>query len=91
MGTIGIVVLIAAALVIGAATRYVMPARSGYEGAITATAAAVGGFVASEYLGTPSAPGPQHGGLAIVPALAGALLLAAVAGWAMRATGQPAA
>jgi uncharacterized membrane protein YeaQ/YmgE (transglycosylase-associated protein family) len=91
MGTIGIVVLIAAALVVGAVAQYSLRARWGYEGAFTALAAAVGGFVASEYLGTLSAIGPQYDGLAIIPALVGALVLAALAELAMRATGQPAA
>ena len=91
MGTIGIVVLIIGALVIGAVTQYVARTRWGHQSAITALAAAVGGLLASEYLGALSSWGPQYDGLAIVPALLGALVLAAIAELAVRTTMQTAA
>jgi hypothetical protein len=90
MGTIAIIVLVIGALAIGAAAQSLGRARWSYEWTITALAAAIGGFVASEYIGAASAWGPQYDGLAVVPALIGAALAAAFAELAVHSTGQTA-
>jgi hypothetical protein len=56
---------------------------------ITPIAAAIGGYVASEYLGPASAWGPQYDGMAPLPALIGAAQMAAPAELSVRSIGQP--
>jgi uncharacterized membrane protein YeaQ/YmgE (transglycosylase-associated protein family) len=91
VGTTAIVALIFGALAVALIAQYMGQPRWGYEWAITAPAAAIGAFVASEYLGPLSAFGPTYDGMAVVPALVGGLVLTALAELAVRATGQPAA
>lgn len=84
MGTTGFIVLLAGALVLGIIVQYVGQARSGFDWLVTAVAAAVGSYVASEWLGGASTWGPQLDGLYILPALIGAIVLGAVVEYAAR-------
>ena len=80
METGGVIILLAGAFVLGIARQYLIVARYAYAGVVTAIAAAVGGFVAAEYLiETFSDWGPAWYGLNIVPALIGGVALALVA------------
>jgi predicted lysophospholipase L1 biosynthesis ABC-type transport system permease subunit len=75
----GLIILLAGAVVLGVARQYLIVARYAYAGVVTAIAAAVGGFVAAEYL-TEGFSGWSIAwyGLHIVPALIGAVALAVV-------------
>lgn len=85
MGTAGFIVLLAGALGLGILGQFAGRARSGYDGLITAIAAAIGGFVASEWLGGASTWGPEVDGLFVLPGLIGAVILGAVVEYAVRA------
>lgn len=85
MGTGGFILLLAGALVIGIIVQFVGQARSGYDWLITAIAAAIGGFAASEWLAGASTWGPEVDGLFVLPALIGAVILGAVVEYAVRA------
>jgi uncharacterized membrane protein YeaQ/YmgE (transglycosylase-associated protein family) len=74
----GYVLLVAGALVIGLIAEYVVRQRFGYEWLATAIGAGIGGFVASEYLGAFSDWGPEREGLAIYPAIVGALVVGVI-------------
>jgi uncharacterized membrane protein YeaQ/YmgE (transglycosylase-associated protein family) len=86
LGIWGAVVMIAFAVVLGIAAQMYGEKHSTYEWLITGIAALVGAFVASEYLGTFSAFGPQFDGVALVPALIGAVVLGVIADLLTRAT-----
>lgn len=79
MDTWGYVTLIVGAVVIGLLAQFGIRQRVGYEGMVTALGAGVGGFLASEYsLGGLGRWGTEFFGLAIFPALIGALIVATV-------------
>lgn len=79
METLGYVILIVGAVLIGLAAHYLVMQHVGFGWALPAVGAAIGGFVASEYtLGGLGAWGTQVAGMYIFPALIGALLLAAI-------------
>lgn len=79
MDTWGYVLLIVGAVVIGMVTQFSIRRVFGYEWVLTAIGAGVGGFVASEYsLAGLGKWGYEVGGLAIFPAIIGAVLVAAV-------------
>lgn len=79
MAAMGYVMLVIGALVIGFFIQYTFQGRLGYEGVIVAIGAGIGGFVASEYLGSLSEWGTEYAGMYIFPALIGGFLLALVA------------
>lgn len=62
MGTTGLILLLAGAPTLGILAQFVGQARSGYDWLISAMAAAVGGFVGSEWLGGVSTWGPDVDG-----------------------------
>jgi uncharacterized membrane protein YeaQ/YmgE (transglycosylase-associated protein family) len=90
MGVMALAILVGAAFVIGIAGHFVGRARFDLEWLVATIAAAIGGYVASEYLGTFSAWGPEIDGMFVLPALIGALLLATATDFVSRATGEPA-
>lgn len=79
LGIWGAIIMIAFALVLGVAAQMYGDKHSTYEWLITGIAALAGAFVASEYLGTFSAFGPQYDGVALVPALIGAVVVGVIA------------
>jgi uncharacterized membrane protein YeaQ/YmgE (transglycosylase-associated protein family) len=86
LGIWGGIIMIAFAVVLGIVAQMYGEKHSTYEWLITGIAAVVGALVASEYLGTWSAYGPQFDGLAIVPALIGALVVGVIVDFFTRTT-----
>lgn len=79
MDTWGYVILIAGAVVIGLVAQLGLRRLFGYEWVLTAIGAGIGGYIASEYdLAGLGKWGTEVSGLAIFPAIVGALVLAAV-------------
>jgi hypothetical protein len=74
----GIALLVAGALIIGVAAQLIGEVRVGYEGVLVFFAALVGGYLGGVALGVATTWGPQMGGLYVLPALLGALLLGVV-------------
>lgn len=95
MDVLGWVILVVGALVIGWILASVGGGEIGYRWLISAVGAAAGGFIGSESLGGASTWGPELGGMFVLPALIGAVLVAAVVEWVQRQvthagpTGQP--
>lgn len=95
MDVLGWIVLVVGALVIGWILASLGSADVGYRWLITALGAAVGGFIGSESLGGASTWGPELSGMFVLPALIGAIVVAAVVEWVQRQvthagpTGQP--
>ncbi|HUZ00224.1 MAG TPA: hypothetical protein VMU89_07725 [Thermomicrobiaceae bacterium] len=78
MGAWGYVILVAGAIVLGMLGQ-ALRGRVGYEGILTAIGAGLGGFVASEYhLFGLGQWGYTYDGLAVFPALIGAIIVAVV-------------
>jgi uncharacterized membrane protein YeaQ/YmgE (transglycosylase-associated protein family) len=86
LGVWGAIVMIAFALVLGVAAQMYGEKHTTYEWLITGIAAVAGAIVASEYLGTISAYGPQFDGLALVPALIGAAVVGVIVDYFSRTT-----
>lgn len=84
MDTVGIVVLVVGALVVGFLYHYVGTPREGYGWLVSAVGALIGGFAGSESLGTYSTWGPEWGGLFVLPALIGAVIVGGVVEWIVR-------
>lgn len=84
MGTAGFILLLVGALVLGLIAQFLGQARFGYDWLITAIGAAIGGFVASEWLGGASTWGPEADGLFVLPALIGAVIVGALVEYAVR-------
>lgn len=82
-----VVLLVAGALVIAGVFQYIGKAGFGTEWIFTAAAAVVGGWIASEALGSFSTWGPVLTGLYLVPALIGAVVLGALADAVLRYAG----
>lgn len=78
LGIWGGLVLVVGALVIGVALQFIGEVRTGYEWAIASVGAFIGAFVASEWIVAWQAFGPVYDGLALVPALAGGLVVGAI-------------
>ena len=70
--------LVLGALVIGVIAQVVGRVTFGYEWLLAAVAAVIGGWLGSEAFGTLSTWGPDIGGLYIVPALIGAIVVGGV-------------
>lgn len=84
MDTLGIAILVVGALVVGWLYRYVGENQQGWGWLITAIAAGIGGFIGSELLGGASTWGPETGGMFVLPALIGALVLGGIVEWVVR-------
>lgn len=86
LGVWGAILMIAFAVVLGIVAQMYGEKHSTYEWLITGIAALIGAFVASEYLGAFSAFGPQFDGVALVPAVIGAVVVGVVADLFTRTT-----
>jgi uncharacterized membrane protein YeaQ/YmgE (transglycosylase-associated protein family) len=84
MDLAGAVLLVFGAIVIAAVAQYIGRVSFGYEWVFTGVAALGGGWLGSEAFGTLSTWGPAMGGLYIVPALIGALVVGAIVDAAVR-------
>ena len=81
---LGIAILVVGALVVGWLYRYVGENQEGWGWLITAIGAGVGGFIGSESLGGASTWGPETGGMFLLPALIGAVVVGGVVEWVVR-------
>ena len=79
MSTTAAILLVLGALVVGIAAQVVGEVKVGYEWAVTALFALVGGYIGSEALGAASTWGPEFQGLYVVPAAIGGILFGAIA------------
>ena len=84
MDTLGIAILVVGALVVGWLYRYVGENQEGWGWLITAIGAGLGGFVGSEALGGASTWGPEAGGMFLLPALIGAVVVGEIVEWVVR-------
>ena len=96
MEILGIVILVVGALVVGLLYRYVGENQEGWTWLITAIGAGVGAFIGSESLAGASKWGPEAGGMFVLPALIGAVVVGGIVEWVVRqatpknrAHGQP--
>lgn len=88
MSYIGWAVLIVGALAFGVIAQFVGETETGYEWLVDGVAAFIGGLVASEFITAWRGFEPVYEGLALVPAVIGALVLGLVVEVATRyATG----
>ena len=78
LGLVAGLILVLGALVIGIAYQFMGEPTSDFEWVVGAVAALVGGFAASEYLGTVSTQGPEFDGLYMLPALVGGIVVSGV-------------
>ena len=78
LGLIGWAILIVGALVFGIAAQFVGRARTGFEWLIDAVAAFAGALIASEFIVAWRGFEPVYEGLAIIPAIAGGLVLGVI-------------
>ena len=84
MGTSAIVILLVAALAIGFSIQTFGEHRRDLRWLGTGLVAAIGGYVASEFLGPVSTWGWEWDGLAVLPALIAVVLVGVLAEAAMR-------
>ena len=84
MGSTGFLLLVAGAVVLGTIAQYSGHAGSRWDWLITAIAAAIGGYVASEWLGGVSTWGPEMDGLFVLPALIGAVIVGGLVEYGVR-------
>jgi uncharacterized membrane protein YeaQ/YmgE (transglycosylase-associated protein family) len=90
LGVWGAIVILAFGLLLGIAAQWYGEKHATNEWLITGVAAIVGAFVASEYLGAVSTYGPQFDGLAVLPALIGAVVVGGLVALVTRSTvGEP--
>jgi uncharacterized membrane protein YeaQ/YmgE (transglycosylase-associated protein family) len=75
MTWLGILVLALGAVVLGLIGQFIGTVRTRFEWAPDAVAAFLGGFIASESLGSLSTWGPEWEGLFVAPALIGAVVV----------------
>ncbi len=78
MTTLAALMLIAGALIIGGVSYVIGEVTVGYQWAIVALAALVGGYLGSEAFGTLSTWGYEFEGLYVLPALIGAVVLGGI-------------
>ena len=78
LGVGGWLVLFAGALLFGVVAQFIGETRTGYEWLVDGVAAALGAVIASEFIISARTFEPVWDGLAIVPALIGALVLGLV-------------
>jgi len=71
----GIVILVVGAVVLGVIGQYIGQARYRYEWIADGIGALVGGYVPSELLGSVGEWGPEVGGLFLLPALIGGIIV----------------
>jgi uncharacterized membrane protein YeaQ/YmgE (transglycosylase-associated protein family) len=88
MGIVALIILAVAAIAIGVIVQFTGDPRFGYEWLMTAVGAFVGGFVATSYLGTLGAWGPALDGMFVLPAMIGAVVVAAIVAVVARLTGE---
>jgi uncharacterized membrane protein YeaQ/YmgE (transglycosylase-associated protein family) len=84
LGIGGLILLIVGAVVFGVVAQFIGEARTGYEWLVDSVAAAFGAIIASEFIVGLQAFAPVWDGLAIVPALAGGLVLGVIVELATR-------
>ena len=75
LGLVGWILVAIGALIFGGAAQLVGEPRAGLEWLVDAIAFAIGAVVASEFITAFQESGPMFDGLAVVPALAGGLVL----------------
>ena len=75
IGILGALVLAFGALALGVALQLLGSYEQGYEWLVTGVAAFIGGFVASEFIVGWQAWEPVFDGLALIPALIGAIVV----------------
>lgn len=85
MGNGAIILLLVGAVIIGCIPLLFESTRPTLEVVLVAIGAAIGGFVASEYLGTLSAWGWEWDGMRVFPALIGAVIVSGVVDIVIRA------
>lgn len=93
MGIWAVILLIAGAVVLGTLIQglelaFGQPSVR-YEWLMTAIAAGVGGFIASEWLGTASTWGPEVDGMFVLPALIGGIVLGGLVSLVYRMVARP--
>jgi uncharacterized membrane protein YeaQ/YmgE (transglycosylase-associated protein family) len=86
LGLGGWVLLIVGALVFGAIAQFVGETRTGFEWTVDAIAAGIGALAASEFIVAWRTVDPVWDGLALIPALAGGLVVGLVIELATRFT-----
>jgi hypothetical protein len=74
LGLVGWIVVIAGALLFGVIVQFLGEVRTGYEWLVSGVAAGIGAIVASEFIVAWQKFEPVVDGLALVPALIGALV-----------------
>lgn len=84
LGLGGWAILIVGSLIFGGAAQIIGETRTGYEWLVDAVAAGIGALIASEFIIAWQAMGPVVDGLALVPALAGGLVVGLVVEFATR-------
>jgi len=87
VGIWAFIMLILAAVVIGFVAQMIGTPRFGYDWLMSGVGAALGAFVAGQYLGVFTAWGPLFDGIYLLPAALGAIGLAAVVEGVVRLTG----
>jgi uncharacterized membrane protein YeaQ/YmgE (transglycosylase-associated protein family) len=78
MTWLGVGLLALGAIVLGVIGQYFGSVQTRYEWLPDAVAAFLGGFIASEGLGSLSTTGPEWEGLFLIPALIGAIVVALI-------------
>jgi len=91
VGSLALMLVILAGIVLGAAVQLSGVIRSGYDGLITGVAVVGGAIVAGQWLGSLSTWGPRFDGLYLVPALLGGIVLAVIADALVRLVFPPSA
>ena len=84
MEILGIAILVVGALVVGWLYRYAGENQEGWAWLITAIGAGVGAFIGSESLAGASTWGPEAGGMFLLPALIGAVVVGGIVEWVVR-------
>lgn len=84
MGFSGFILLLVGALLLDILHRTMHHAAPMSEWLTIAVAAAIGGFIGSEWLGVASTWGPQVNGLYLIPALIAGVITSAIAEQVMR-------